>query len=60
MSVDNTSIWIGTHGGYIGVMDINTFSAVALTHRHMRAVRDLVHVKDKGLYISILIFDFLK
>ncbi|XP_060603950.1 leucine-rich repeat serine/threonine-protein kinase 2-like [Ruditapes philippinarum] len=56
LSVDNTSIWIGTHGGYLGVLDIITFSVVALTHRHMRAVRSIVHVNDKGSSRNKVVF----
>ncbi|XP_053378034.1 leucine-rich repeat serine/threonine-protein kinase 2-like isoform X2 [Mercenaria mercenaria] len=56
LSVDSTSLWIGTHGGYIGVMDVKTLNVIALTHRHMRAVRSLVHVKDKGSSRNKIVF----
>ena len=42
------AIWVGTHGGYIGLVDFTKLEPITLTRRYVRSVRCLVHVKDCG------------
>ncbi|WAR26699.1 LRRK2-like protein [Mya arenaria] len=48
MSADQRSIWVGTHGGYICIIDIMTLKMVMVTRRYTQAVRSLEHVNSSG------------
>ncbi|KAL4226999.1 Leucine-rich repeat serine/threonine-protein kinase 2 [Mactra antiquata] len=48
MIVDNSCLWIGTHGGHIGIIHVKTLHVLAVTHRYRRAVRSLVQIRERG------------
>ncbi|KAL3853636.1 hypothetical protein ACJMK2_017166 [Sinanodonta woodiana] len=42
------SLWVGTGGGSIAIIDTKTLDVLLVTHRHTSSVRALIHMKNKG------------
>ena len=48
MSADNKYLWVGTHGGYIAVIEVKSLEVLAVTRRYTQAVRSLKHFRLSG------------
>ena len=46
----SNAIWVGTHGGHIGLVDFTKKEVITITHRYVRSVRCLVYLKDFGTF----------
>ncbi|XP_035828110.1 leucine-rich repeat serine/threonine-protein kinase 2 isoform X2 [Aplysia californica] len=46
---DTKTLWLGTGGGQIVLVDINNWTPIICTHRHTASVRCLLAVKLRGL-----------
>ncbi|KAK3610610.1 hypothetical protein CHS0354_009068 [Potamilus streckersoni] len=42
------SLWVGTGGGSIAIIDTKTLEVLLVTHRHTASVRALIHMKNIG------------
>ncbi|GFO07401.1 leucine-rich repeat serine/threonine-protein kinase 2, partial [Plakobranchus ocellatus] len=45
---DAKTLWVGTGGGQIVLVDVNNWSPITLTHRHTASIRCLLAVKLRG------------
>ena len=48
MSADNKYLWVGTHGGFIAVIEVKSLEVLAVTRRYTQAVRSLKHFRLSG------------
>jgi len=53
MSADSRSLWVGTHGGFLLLIDPIAFTIVLVTKRYTWAVRSLQHVNKPGNHVTI-------